>query len=435
MSTNVFTQSPIYKVLNRQKTASVTKSLRLDEVRAVNSSDLEDFGQLLRKAIGRQGEPFSKKLGTHPEFLHLKPAESRVFPIASVFIDIKGSTKLYRDFPYEEAYDKCQAIMESAIHIIQAFDGHVVRQPGDGIFATFGRSTEKTANALVDALNASSTLLWFLETFLAQQFKDNNLEPLQIRVGIDMDEKALWKRSRHSEVIEVSPNGYHVSLASKLQSEASVNSIMIGDNVKEFLQLPDEFYDFKTFIKDGDTKNDPYIDDTYRMWKFLWQKHIEKLSWVKNEDGARLPTVASSPFSIQLTATNPKDGSSKKILSSMEVLDKGLDLRFTVGPLPQGCRIRWFVENRGREATEADQKSTTRDLLFYEVVDSRDKTYTDNYTEYWGHHYMICEVTYPHIGKRTQKFGVFIGKDECTSQKTVQVYKQPLTIDATAHRL
>ena len=146
-------------------------------------------------------------------------------------------------------------------------------------------------------------------------------------------------------------------------------------------------------------------------------------------------TVGNSLFSIQLIATNPKDGTSKKVLSSMEVLDKGLDLRFTVGPLPHGCEIRWYIENRGREAAEADEKSPTRDLLFYEAVDSRNKTYTDNYTEFWGHHYMICEVTFPHIGKRRQKFGVFIGKDECPVKKIVQTYNQPLTIDATAHRI
>lgn len=434
MYDSIFTRSPIYRVLDN--IGKTEKSFKLAEARLINDTQVvENFGTELRKAIGRSPQPFSTRLGTHPEFIHLKNNDSRTSPVVSVFIDIKGSTQLYNKFPYEEAFDMSHAIIESALHIIQAFDGHVVRLHGDGIFAVFKRSTTKIENSIVDAINSTSTLLWFLENFLTDKFKSNNLDPLKIRVGIDLDNKALWKHSGILGCSELSPNGYHVSLAAKLQSEARVNSIMIGDNIKESLQLPDEFISIKTFTESGVEKKDTHIHGDYRMWQFDWDKHIEKFSWIpKKQLGSLLPAVSGPMFSIQASVID-LHGNSKRILSSMEVLDKGLSLKFTVGPIPQNCNVQWFIENRGAEAEIADNENVNTNKLFFEIQEARNKTIaSDITTEFWGHHYLICKVTYPNLNKTvTQKFGVFIGQNEAEQlEDNMPTYQ---TIDVAAQRL
>jgi adenylate cyclase len=434
MYDSVFTKSPIYRVL--ENLGKTEKSFKLAEARLINDDQVvENFGTELRKAIGRSSTPFSVRLGTHPEFMNLKNNESRISSVVSVFIDIKGSTQLYNKYSYEEAFDMSHAIIESALHIIQAFDGHVVRLHGDGIFVIFKKTTSKIENSIIDAINSTSTLLWFLENFLNDKFKANNLDPLKIRVGIDLDGKALWKHSGIEGCSELSPNGYHVSLAAKLQSEARVNSIMIGDNIKEALQLPEEFISIKTFVDSGVEKKDTHIHGDYRMWQFNWDKHIEKFTWIpKTTTGSMLPAVSTSPFSIQASVSN-EQGETKKILSSMEVLDKGLSLKFTVGPVPQNCSIQWYIENRGMEAEEADNEDVNNNKLFFEITEARNKTIASGImTEYWGHHYLICKVTYPNLGKTvTQKFGVFVGKNEIAQiEHRTQNYR---TIEVAARRV
>ena len=70
-------------------------------------------------------------------------------------------------------------------------------------------------------------------------------------------------------------------------------------------------------------------------------------------------------------------------------MNKDLDIKFsltlhpTVKPLVHD--IRWFIENRGEEATSAS-------TLSFEMEKHRGKYYCNQVTKYNGHHYMICRL-------------------------------------------
>ncbi|MBY0315397.1 MAG: adenylate/guanylate cyclase domain-containing protein [Bdellovibrionales bacterium] len=401
---NIFSQLPIAKAID--SLSQPGQNFRLAEAFVKNADsnvEVQSFVTKLRQLIGRNTAPFSTKIGTHPDYEYLKRGQDTKGPITSIFIDIKGSTQLWEKFPYETAFFMQNAIVQSAIYVIQAFDGHVVRIHGDGIFAVFGRKTASSENCLLDALNASSTTLFFLETYLTEKFKNLGLSPLKIRVGVDHDKDAYWKHNGIDGCNELSPSGLYVSLAAKLQSRASANSIMIGDNVKSNLQLPEEFLTVKTFIENGKEKTDPYIRGTYRMWLFDWENHMGKFSWVTRENGKLLPaTTGSNMFHLHSQVVSSFGQLQRVFPSSMEVINKGETIRFSLGPLPKNCAIRWYVENRGDEATEAK-------CLYYEVPESKNKTWVERDTAYWGHHYLICKVTFPSGKIAERRIGVFVG--------------------------
>ncbi len=401
MYDNIFTELPIYRVLNG---LNKTQDFRLAETSVVKSDqELQSFVVKLRQVIGRQGLPFSTKIGTHPDFASLKHGQSVRAPITSVFLDIKGSTQLFEKYDYERAFLMQEAIIQSAIYIIQAFDGHVVRIQGDGVFAVFGRNNYSVENGLLDSLNAASTLLIILESYLTEKFQSNGLKPLRVRVGIDHDKESLWKHNGIDGCNELSPHGYHVSMASKVQNRANSNSVMIGDHVRQLLQLPSELISIKKFVENGREKYDPFVRGDYKMWEFDWNEHAGHFSWVTKASGKLLPSLNHTPDFTLHSALLDSDGTLvRKTSSSMEVFNKGQSLKFSVGVLPKNCKVRWFVENRGDEAESAK-------CTYYEIPDSINKNNVERDTAYHGQHFLICKVTFP-SGKIVEKrVGVFIG--------------------------
>lgn len=422
MYDNIFSQLPISKALeslshptldSRQSTATIIKN-------SDSHVEVQNFVSRLRQLIGRNPVPFSTKIGTHPDYELLKRGQHTTSPITSIFIDIKGSTQLWEKFPYETAFFMQDAIVQSAIYVIQAFDGHVVRIHGDGIFAVFGQKNVSAENCLLDALNASSTALFLLETYLTEKFKNLGMNPLKVRIGIDHEQNAYWKHNGIEGCHELSPNGLHVSLAAKLQNKASANSIMIGDHVKNILQLPDEFVSVKKYIGGGQEKSDLYVRGNYRMWLFDWNSHMSKFSWLVREEGKLIPATSQhNMFTLHSYVVSPT-GLERSFPSSMEVLEKNHTLRFSLGPLPQNCTIRWFVENRGAEAEK-------QNCLKYEVPNSKNKTWIERETAYWGHHDLICKVTFPSGKIYEKRIGVFVGQSWADSRQLAQsIQKQSL---------
>lgn len=399
MYDNLMRELPIYGVFeglnkNASKSFAETRALTND------AASLQTFVEKLRTLIGKHGAPFSTAVGTHPNFAHLRNGQQAYTSTTSLFLDIKGSTQLFDKYPVEQACKMQDAIIQSAIYLIQAFDGHVVRIPGDGIFAVFGRDAYPTHCAILDALNSATAVLLVLESHLEQWFTDNGFKPIRIRIGIDHEPKALWRHNGIAGCNEMSPHGLHVSLACKLQNRADLNTIMIGNNIKEMLQLPDD--QLTRVKKDSANQAERFIRGDYKMWVFQWENHAKTFSWVTKTSSGLLPVVSDQPtFKINAALQDENGNIISKLHSSMVVLDKGHSIIFTVSQLPENSKIRWIVENTGTEASNA------RDLT-YEMESERNQKTVTRSTAYHGVHTMICKVTYPSGKAAEQRFVVII---------------------------
>ena len=114
-----------------------------------NSFVLEDSGasvdglesyrppkQELRDLVGKL-QVYPEDIGSHPDFANLDENESTYHYIVSVFLDIKGSTKLATKLPLEDVKFIKNGTIITAIDIFQAFNGHIHRLQGDAVFAFF----------------------------------------------------------------------------------------------------------------------------------------------------------------------------------------------------------------------------------------------------------------------------------------------------------
>jgi class 3 adenylate cyclase len=206
----------------------------------------------LRALFGKKGKPFSENIGTHPDFVEEINLPKEQY-VCSLFLDISGSTKLGLKFPLQTVRLYKNAILSSAIEIFQVFDGHIHRLQGDAVFAYFGHKNMSKSDAIINAINAATLMQSYNKYTLSDFFESNDLPPLKIRIGIDIgdDSQVLWSSFGIGGVQEITTTSIHTDLAAKLQNKAPKNSILIGENIYQYIDLPNEFLKVRTFTSNA----------------------------------------------------------------------------------------------------------------------------------------------------------------------------------------
>jgi len=368
--------------------------------------------QLLRSFVGKTWAPYSEEIGTHPDFRHLENEDQvESHYIVSVFVDIKGSTELALKMDLQDVRVFKNGLITTVIDIFQALDAHIHRLQGDAVLAYFGGKRIKKSQAIIDALNAATFLQYFCEKNLNPIFSKLSFPPLKIRIGIDFgdDNKVLWAKYGVKNCKEVTTTSLHTDLAAKLQTRAPANGIMIGENIREFLDLPQEFYNTKPLDSSNRNEDSEYILKldafSYKMWFFDWKKYFARFLF--NPERSDTSTFKAGLNFRFKCFYKPEDSNDewKEYLPNSYPIPKKYDLEFRLTNIVfHFDSIRWIVKNRGTEAETAK-------TLSYEMTTQKNHTTCLQSTAYKGHHYMICEIGYQKriVGK--EYFGLYINND------------------------
>jgi adenylate cyclase len=235
-------------------------------------------------ALAERKAKYHQKPGAHPDFSHLKQSRQvEQHYITSVFLDIKNSTGLFKNYEPVTVANITTTIQRVAIHTCWVFDGYVQRFHGDGLFLYFGGKNSTIKDSVLGALNTATLFNHYIENDLKQMFNENGVENISTRIGIDTGEApdVVWHLAGMEECSEVTTCSLHTSLAAKMQSNAERNGVMAGDNVKKYSNLNTDLFSIK---KDRDQKEDRYIFDIpaenfrYTQWQFDWKAHLKSIS-------------------------------------------------------------------------------------------------------------------------------------------------------------
>ncbi|NNV53868.1 adenylate/guanylate cyclase domain-containing protein [Limnovirga soli] len=305
------------KYTNHLKDIVKANSKRQDLVKGI--SGLNSFGRSKTQTIEqiREQRTFSNKLqlntlpltlmkqtdllsnaqlGLHPDFKHLKNSdETENHHIVSLFIDIQGSTNLFKKYDLEDIYSITNTIQSAAIHTIVSLGGHVQRLQGDGVFAYFGGKTIEKKEAIKFAITACSMFSYFVQNDLKDVFLDNDIENINTRIGIDFgnDEDVLWANFGLMDVSELTTLSLHTSLASKMQAFAKRNGIVVGNNVKELLQGDEKWYAIISEENRYIFKN-PAKKFFYTQYSFDWFKYLKSLPFISESADGQLHIVTEN---------------------------------------------------------------------------------------------------------------------------------------------
>ena len=231
---------------------------------------------------------YEQKLGSHPDFTHLKHSDQiEKHYITSMFIDIKNSTNLFKRYIPETVLIITNTIQRAAIHTCLIFGGYIQRLHGDGLFVYFGGKDESSKDATERALKAGSIFSYFIKNDLKNLFNEQGVETIFTRMGIDYgkNKDVVWAMAGMGEVSEVTTCSLHTSLASKMQGYAESNGIVVGDNVKDLVDL--EY--FTPVSKRTGNENDRYIFQipeenlNYTQYDFDWLSYLKQQDFVATD--------------------------------------------------------------------------------------------------------------------------------------------------------
>ncbi len=365
-----------------------------------DDSFLEKAKDRFRALVGKEGKYQDREtIGTHPDFKHLESTEEIENHYAvSMFVDIKNSTSIYlktNDLIWTKTFKN--TVLRIVTIFMQVFDGHIHRLQGDAVFGYFIWKDKDEEDAIIDSLNAASFLLHYIEHGLNVQLKKLGYDSLKLRVGIDFgcNEDVIWSEYGLKPATEVTTTSLHTDLAAKLQNRASSNTIMIGDNVKEMLDLPEEFIGVKTYQKNYETKEDRYIIDKpekrYRMWIFKHQNYLKYFPYLENDLFRMQCKTNDKIYFPNISALSKEQSLTFKVSHPLKIPYKGTN----------NIRFEWEKINRGKEAKEKNQSgrlpaAETRGNTAYEGRGGE------------GDHVMVWKVKQNGRVVETLKFGIFI---------------------------
>lgn len=376
---------------------------------AVEYNEGLSFIDEIRRHIKREHLPYSKDIGTHPDFRHLEENnEFELGHLCSVSIDIRSSTRMNLKYDQEVVKDIKQSVIKSVIDIYTAFDGHIHRLQGDGVVVFF-RNTTKVSQCLIDAINASVFLLRFREVSLSKVFEQFGLKNVKLRIGLDFgkDEHVLWSKYGTRNITEVTASGVNVDLAFKIQQKIPSNSIGIGENVIKYLDFREELLDINSHTVEGKTVKDPYIMNNphYKYYLLKWKKYINDVFTVLNENTKLIIDLTARQ---QVSEGEFNENQWVDIVSGSDCLEKNFDLHFQAkykGDESVG-KYRWVVQNYGEEASSYSEESLSFDMENYL------EDFCEQKTAYTSLHYMCCTV-YSASGRTltSKKYGVYINDE------------------------
>lgn len=268
--------------------------------------NLADFAQTLGLVPN-----FDQSLGLHPDFAHLKHSEDlEEHYIVSMFVDIKGSTNLFKRYSPKTVWIITNTIQRAAIHTCLIFGGYVHRLQGDGLFIYFGGKGVKPDFAINRSLQFASVFTYFVREDLKKIFLAQGVEDINTRIGVDLgfDRDVIWGMAGIGEISEVTTCSLHTSLASKMQGSAISNGIVLGDHVKNASQIISSFC--SPVCHRTKNENDRYIfrmpaeNFYYTQYDFDWFKFLKQQDFIATDlsGNLRLKSNPSSHISKQNVA-------------------------------------------------------------------------------------------------------------------------------------
>ncbi|NGP89698.1 adenylate/guanylate cyclase domain-containing protein [Fodinibius halophilus] len=409
---------------------SVQKSVAEAKNKHSNIVEQYELQRLFRPLYGKEGvgEP---SIGDHPDFEHLRDSkEIEHNSITTLFMDIVSSTRLGLLYSPQEVYQIKNAFIRASIELIKAFDGHVHRIMGDAVMAYFGGKNTSDYNDIINALNCSAVIRYFVEKVVAPNLETKGFEDsFGIRIGLDYGKESdvIWSAYGFPGIDEVTATSFYVDVASKLQHSAGSNQIMIGKSLKKEIDFPEDLLDVKQVTRNGKKKPEPYLKPNltnsngdpinYNQYLLSWKKYLA-YSPIGHYDHSFFNETDNS---IELNADISKTENgiiTNDYKFTSRVLSSDSWIRFNVN-LSKGFvtpyTVKFKVENHGLEAYKAGKlkDSDGSDYQNHEkvyTVENNSKTEINHWEglEYRGLHYMFVEITTALGVKHKAQCGVYI---------------------------
>lgn len=185
-----------------------------------------------------------------------------------LYVDLVGSTTMTLELPEEKLAIIISSFSQEMASVIRLYKGYVLKFVGDAVIGYFVAS-DNPLLASDNAVTCAKSMLTVIQKGINPILNQYDYPDLMVKIGLDFGHSIVVRYGSNPEASHVDLMGPCMNIASKIQSQAKTNQILIGDDVFKKLH-PSTQKDFKEIIwKNNEWKyRSRLTGEIYKVYEF-----------------------------------------------------------------------------------------------------------------------------------------------------------------------
>ena len=151
-----------------------------------------------------------------------------------LYVDLVGSTNMTLEMPGEKIAIIISSFAQEMAAVVRQHHGYVLKFVGDAVIAYF-EADENGLLASDNAVNCAKSMLSVIQKGINPILNQYDYPDLMVKIGVDFGQNFVVRYGADAKQSQVDLMGPAMNIASKIQSMAKPNQILIGNDVYERL--------------------------------------------------------------------------------------------------------------------------------------------------------------------------------------------------------
>lgn len=156
-----------------------------------------------------------------------------------LYVDLVGSTELVLNLHKESMAAIMGSFVQEMAHVVSTHRGLVLKFIGDAVIGYFP-ATDDSLLAADRAVGCARSMLRVIQDGVNPVLVQYDYPELRVRIGMDYGENIVMRYGRDPQKSHVDMLGRSMNMASKIQSAARPDQILVGEHVYVRLRPPVE---------------------------------------------------------------------------------------------------------------------------------------------------------------------------------------------------
>jgi class 3 adenylate cyclase len=185
-----------------------------------------------------------------------------------LYVDLVGSTTMTLELPEEKLAIIISSFSQEMASVIRLHNGYVLKFVGDAVIGYFV-ATDNAIMAADNAVNCAKSMQSVIQKGINPILNQYDYPDLMVKIGLDFGQSIVVRYGSSPEASQVDLMGPAMNIASKIQSMAKTNQILIGADVFKKLH-PNTQKHFKEIVwKNNEWKYRSRVTgEIYKVYEF-----------------------------------------------------------------------------------------------------------------------------------------------------------------------
>jgi class 3 adenylate cyclase len=191
------------------------------------------------------------------------------FDIIVLYVDLVGSTTMTLELPEDKLAIIISSFAQEMASVITLHTGYVLKFVGDAVIGYFVVS-ENPLLAADNAISCAKSMLTVIQKGINPILNQYDYPDLMVKIGADFGQSIVVRYGSNPDASHVDLMGPAMNIASKIQSLAKPNQILIGDDVYRRLH-PSSQSSFKEVVwKNNEWKyRSRLTGEIYKIYEYI----------------------------------------------------------------------------------------------------------------------------------------------------------------------